>query len=597
MNVSDQFPSLSEFRRAEAGRDIVVYKGKDSQQGGPIDAGGPGGIGETGGKDGKKGPPDAGPCPLPKPDDAQALGNLTAILAARLNGSEILYSSGDVNGTGRICLAVFQLDGDYNVFYSVVVSSSDAREPFAASIYQGAPGEEGTLVARFIEGGNSATWANLTRPPPPPPKGKKNKGTPPASPLPKYTYATNGTWLNASTLTAYDGKTIKELVDAIIAKPDGYYAKFSTPSYESGAARGQFNSDPLPPPPMEDGKNGGQQGGPIVAGGPGGVGETGGKDGNKGPGVGETGGKDGKKGPGVGETGGKDGKKGPPDAGPCPLPKPDDAQALGNLTAILAARLNGSEILYSSGDVNGTGRVCLAVFQLDSDYNVFYSVIVSSSDAREPFAASIYQGAAGEEGISVARFIEGGNSATWTNLTRPPPPLHKGKKNKGTPPALPPPKYIYATNGTWLKASTLTAYDGQTIKELVDAIIAKPDGYYAKFSTPSYESGAARGQFQSEPLPLPPPPKEDGKNGGKNGGGRNGGDKGGAAGTLVGVVGAYLNGSNADLTADVNATGLISLAVFLLPLVPSLPTCPMANHPPLTAPPCHCLPLLATLSP
>ncbi|GJP30840.1 hypothetical protein CLOM_g7170 [Closterium sp. NIES-68] len=38
---------------------------------------GKGGEGGKGGKDGKKGPPDAGPCPLPKPEDAQAHGNLT----------------------------------------------------------------------------------------------------------------------------------------------------------------------------------------------------------------------------------------------------------------------------------------------------------------------------------------------------------------------------------------------------------------------------------------------------------------------------------------------------------------------------------------
>ncbi|CAI6009252.1 unnamed protein product, partial [Closterium sp. NIES-65] len=47
----------------------------------------------------------AGPCPLP--EKAATLGNLTAILAARLNGSETVGSTGDSGASGRICLAIF----------------------------------------------------------------------------------------------------------------------------------------------------------------------------------------------------------------------------------------------------------------------------------------------------------------------------------------------------------------------------------------------------------------------------------------------------------------------------------------------------------
>ncbi|CAI5531978.1 unnamed protein product, partial [Closterium sp. Naga37s-1] len=222
-----------------------------------------------------------------------------------------------------------------------------------------------------------------------------------------------------------------------------------------------------------------------------------------------------------------DGKEGPLDAGPCPLPKPKEAEALGNLTAILAARLNGSSVVGPQGDANATERVCLAVFQLDDDYNVFYSVITSTSDEAEPFGATIYQGAAGEAGTAVHNTVVAGETATWANLTRPPPPPPKGKKNKGTPPPPPPPKYTYGTNATWLKASTVSTIGGHTLKELVDAIIAKPDAYYVTFGTTDYESGAARGQFQSDPLPPPPKDKKDRKDGGKNGGGKNGGKNGG----------------------------------------------------------------------
>ncbi|CAI5531987.1 unnamed protein product [Closterium sp. Naga37s-1] len=207
--------------------------------------------------------------------------------------------------------------------------------------------------------------------------------------------------------------------------------------------------------------------------------------------------------------------------------------------AILAARLNGSEVVGATGNFNATGRACLAVFQLDGDYNVFYSVVASASDAGEPLGASISLGAAGEAGDASALLVEAGKTVTWTNLTRPPPPPPKGKKNKGTPPPPPPPKYTYATNGTWLTASTMATIGGQTLKVLVDAMLANPDGYYASFATTGYDSGAARGQFKSDPLPPPPKDKKGGKDGGKkggkdggkNGGGKNGGDK---FGNLVG---------------------------------------------------------------
>ncbi|CAI6009029.1 unnamed protein product [Closterium sp. NIES-65] len=403
-------------------------------------------------KGGQKGPPDAGPCPLPNPKDAEALGNLTAILAARLNGSEVVGATGDVNATGRVCLAVFELDGDYNVLYSVVTSTSDDAEPFAASIYQGAAGEAGTAVHNTVAAGETATWANLTRPPPPPPKGKKNKGTPPAPPPPKYTYATNGTWLKASTLSTIGGQTLKELVVSIISTPDGYYATFATTDYESGAARGQFQSDPLPPPPK--GKKGGKDGG---------------KDGGK------KGGKDGGK-----NGGGKNG-----------------GDSFGAPIAVLEARVNGSDADLS-GDVNATGCISLAVFQSDAnDYDITYSVRVNLTDSGEPTSIVIKKGA------DVALTVDT-SDATWLNNTlsdaeraklggKPKP---KGKKGKQPPP---PPQlplgYAYEMIGTWLSASTLTADNGQTYKELVDAILAAPDAYSALIYTKTFENGAANGAF------------------------------------------------------------------------------------------------------
>ncbi|CAI5475036.1 unnamed protein product [Closterium sp. Yama58-4] len=729
-----------------------------------------------------------------------------------------------------------RLDDDYNVFYSVVTSASDEAEPFAPSIYQGAAGEAGTAVHNIVAEGETATWANLTRPLPPPPKGKKNKGTPPTPPPPKYTYATNGTWLKASTLSTIGGQTLKELVDAIIATPDGYCATFATTDFESCVTRGQFQSDPLPPPPKgkKGGKDGGKKGGGKNGGGKNGGGKNGGgkngggkngggkngggkngggkngggkngggkngggkngggkngggkngggkngggkngggkngggkngggkngggkngggkngggkngggkngggkngggkngggkngggkngggkngggkngggkngggkngggkngggkngggkngggkngggkNGGGKNGGGKNGGGKNGGGKNGGGKNGGgKNGgdsfvapiavlearvngsdadlsgdvnatgcislavfqsatandyditysvrvnltdsgeptsiiiKKGAdmalamdtsdattltadngqtykelvdamltaPDAYSALVTKMFEAGAASGAflkftKAILAARLNGSNVVGATGDANATGRVCLAVFEKDGDYNVFYSVVTSTSDADEPYAASIYQGAAGEAGTAVHNTVAAGETATWANLTRPPPPPPKSKKNKGTPPPPPPPKYTYGTNATWLTASTVSTIGGQTLKELVDAIIANPDGYFASFATLAFESGAARGQFQSDPLPPPPKGKKGGKDGGKkggkdggkNGGGKNGGGKtdGDRFGTLVGAVAARVNGSNVDLQADVNATGCVDLAIFL----------------------------------
>ncbi|CAI5475035.1 unnamed protein product [Closterium sp. Yama58-4] len=340
----------------------------------------------------------------------------SSILAARLNGSNVVGATGDANATGRVCLPVFKKDGDYNVFYSVVTSTSDADEPYAASIYQGAAGEAGTAVHNTVAAGETATWANLTRPPPPPPKSKKNKGTPPPPPPPK------------------------ELVDAIIANPDGYYASFATLAFESGAARGQFQSDPLPPPPK---------------------GKKGGKDGGK---------------KGGGKTGG---------------------DRFGTLVGAVAARVNGSNVDLQA-DVNATGCVDLAIFlnATTNDYDIYYHVRISLNDSGEPTGVVIKNGA--DVALTVTT-----SDAKWTNRTLTDAEraklggklTPKGKKGKQPPPPPPPLGYNYKTTGTWLSASTLTADNGQTYKELADAMLAAPTSYSALVYTKTYENGAASGAF------------------------------------------------------------------------------------------------------
>ncbi|CAI5488560.1 unnamed protein product [Closterium sp. Naga37s-1] len=191
-----------------------------------------------------------------------------------------------------------------------------------------------------------------------------------------------------------------------------------------------------------------------------------------------------------------------PKGGPaaCPLPNPDDAQALGTLTVILTASLNGSSNLNGfAGDVNASGQACLGVYELDGDYNIVYNIVASTPEAGEPAFAGIAKDV-GQERTVAAFYSPPGIDGPWVNLTRSPPSTaNQGRKGLGEAPAFPS-TYTYALNGTWLKASTLTTFQGQTYKQLVDLIVAGPDGYCTGFGTAAFQAGAAMGLFQVQPV-------------------------------------------------------------------------------------------------
>ncbi|CAI5488069.1 unnamed protein product [Closterium sp. Naga37s-1] len=165
--------------------------------------------------------------------------------------------------------------------------------------------------------------------------------------------------------------------------------------------------------------------------------------------------------------------------------------------AILAARLNGSEVVGSTGDINATGRICLAVFEFDGEFNVFYHALVSTSEPGAPTSAFVALGTAGKAGPIVLKIA--GAKAKWTNKTRLPPPFLSIDKTNNPPP----PMYTYAFKGTWLNASRIpNASIGKSVKSVVNLLKSKTNSYYGGFSTGSFTAGAARGQFKSEPLPL-----------------------------------------------------------------------------------------------
>ncbi|CAI5476899.1 unnamed protein product [Closterium sp. Yama58-4] len=187
-----------------------------------------------------------------------------------------------------------------------------------------------------------------------------------------------------------------------------------------------------------------------------------------------------------------------PKDSPCTLPKPDQAEALGTLTEILSAPLNGTVGAWT-GQVGASGQVCLAVYESNGDYNIFYSVLASSPTAGEPTFAGIAKDV-GQERIVAVFFSPPGTDGPWVDLTTTSS-LPQSRKSLGDASASPT-TYTYALNGTWLQASTLTTFQGDTYKQLVDSIVAGPEGYCTGFGTTAVMGGAAMGQFQIQPVAV-----------------------------------------------------------------------------------------------
>ncbi|CAI5531977.1 unnamed protein product [Closterium sp. Naga37s-1] len=239
------------------------------------------------------------------------------------------------------------------------------------------------------------------------------------------------------------GQTLKALVDAMLANPDGYYASFATTGYDSGVIAARVN-----------GSNVDLQGD-------------------------------------VNATG-------------CvdlviflfaplypPVPWPNTRPSL----PLLAPPFPLSPFLappYPSLSLLATSLSNATTY----DYDIRYHVRVSLNDSGEPIGVVIKKGA--DVALTVLT-----SDATWTNRTlsnaeraklggklTP-----KGRKGKQPPPPPPPLGYNYETSGTWLNASTLTADNGQTYKELADAMLAAPDTYSALIYTKTFENGVASGAF------------------------------------------------------------------------------------------------------
>ncbi|CAI5481717.1 unnamed protein product [Closterium sp. Yama58-4] len=165
---------------------------------------------------------------------------------------------------------------------------------------------------------------------------------------------------------------------------------------------------------------------------------------------------------------------------------------------VVGADLSGSNADLTA-DVNATGCISLAMFlnTTINDYNIRYHVIVTLTNPGEPTGVVIKKGADVALTVTASSTKSAGpllpkyRHTTWGKL------LGKSLKRLG--------KYAmywhtYETTGTWLSASTLKVDNGQTYKQLADAMLAAPDAYSALVYTIAYKNGAVSGTFANTTL-------------------------------------------------------------------------------------------------
>ncbi|CAI5476706.1 unnamed protein product [Closterium sp. Yama58-4] len=174
------------------------------------------------------------------------------------------------------------------------------------------------------------------------------------------------------------------------------------------------------------------------------------------------------------------------------------SKGIGYPYAGLAAAMDGSEL---SGDPTTAGVLTFGILKVRNDYHIRYAVAVRVPTPGYPTALTVNTGAAGETGDVALDF---GSDATWKNLTdQGALVFNLALQSQGLPPMDPGVVgYIYAFTGIWYNAGSKTAANGNTYKQVVDAMMAAPGSYYGLFATSGYSDGAARGQFVSEKATL-----------------------------------------------------------------------------------------------
>ncbi|GJP32685.1 hypothetical protein CLOM_g17286 [Closterium sp. NIES-68] len=112
----------------------------------------------------------------------------------------------------------------YSVRYSVAVMQvGNWAFPDKVTVNQGVRNANGATQLEF-----PTAWKNRTLTPQPVKRAKV------------FRYIMEGVWRNAENVNTASGKTLEDLMKAILAAPRTYYALVTSPSFPQGAIRGQL---------------------------------------------------------------------------------------------------------------------------------------------------------------------------------------------------------------------------------------------------------------------------------------------------------------------------------------------------------------------
>ncbi|GJP36000.1 hypothetical protein CLOM_g6188 [Closterium sp. NIES-68] len=149
----------------------------------------------------------------------------------------------------------------------------------------------------------------------------------------------------------------------------------------------------------------------------------------------------------------------------------------------LFASMDGNNIVATTGDQQATGWANLVVYKLRGDFSLNYMVTVSQlTNTEVPVSAAIHVGPAGSNGPEIMRF----ERANWRRFN----PNAKRLVTRTTQ------GNNYMLSGTYSATSEDKIISGETVKQLILAILQDPRQFYIVVKTPAYPLGAIRGQLR-----------------------------------------------------------------------------------------------------
>ncbi|GJP54579.1 hypothetical protein CLOM_g13651 [Closterium sp. NIES-68] len=189
-------------------------------------------------------------------------------------------------------------------------------------------------------------------------------------------------------------------------------------------------------------------------------------------------------------AGGAGAIRGAPKAHPAPIPAgfgEYKGKVLGRQVTQVGTVLRGSSVVGATpGDAEATGNAILTVYKNGPQVNIKYVVSVRRlSVAGPPTAASINKAASNAVGPAVISFA----GAEWVDTTG----VDRTKAGASAPAG----NYIsYATTGVWEDVAKIRTVSGEPLSTAFAKVMTAPESFYVTVSTPSFPTGAARGQLR-----------------------------------------------------------------------------------------------------